>query len=177
MVRALVLATLAVIMPLLPGAGPTPPATAPAPSGPTPVVTAWTWPLVPDPEVVEAFRAPPTPWSPGHRGVDLAATVGQPVLSAGRGQVIFSGVVAGRGVVVVRHAGGLRTSYEPVDARVPVSTVVGAGDPLGVVADVPGHCAPATCLHWGLRRGGVYLDPLQLVGGAGPPVLLPLSPP
>jgi hypothetical protein len=51
-----------------------------------------------------------------------------------------------------------------------------AGGRLGVVAAVPGHCAPATCLHWGVRRGDVYLDPLQLVG-TGPPVLLPLSPP
>jgi murein DD-endopeptidase MepM/ murein hydrolase activator NlpD len=97
------------------------------------------------------------------------------VLSAGRGQVIFSGVVAGRGVIVVQHPDGLRTSYEPVDERAAVGTDVDAGDRLGVVAGVPGHCAPATCLHWGLRRGEDYLDPLQLVG-AGPPVLLPLSP-
>lgn len=97
------------------------------------------------------------------------------MLSAGRGQVIFSGVVAGRGVVVVRHAGGLRTTYEPVDNRLPVGTAVEPGTALGALSAVPGHCAPALCLHWGLRRGDVYLDPLQLVG-SGPPVLLPLSP-
>lgn len=193
MVRALLLATLAVITPLVPGAGaatqttsaPTagalsvPDASAPsgAPRGaPAPVRSAWTWPLVPDPEVVAPFHAPPTPWSAGHRGVDLAAAVGQPVLSAGRGRVAFSGVVAGRGVVVVLHPDGLRTSYEPVDDRVPLGTVVEPGSRLGVVSAVPGHCQPATCLHWGLRRGDVYLDPVQLVG-AGPPVLLPLSRP
>jgi murein DD-endopeptidase MepM/ murein hydrolase activator NlpD len=124
--------------------------------------------------VVASFRAPPTPWGAGHRGVDLAAAVGQPVLSAGGGRVSFAGSVAGRGVVVVTHPGGLRTSYEPVGAQAPVGTAVRAGDVVGVVAPTPGHCAPRTCLHWGLRRGGRYLDPLTLVG-RGPPVLLPVS--
>ncbi len=187
MVRALAVATLAVILPLVPGGRTTnhaagAPARSPAVGVPsrsgswTPVRGTWTWPLEPDPEVVAPFRAPPTPWSAGHRGVDLAAAVGQPVLSAGRGRVTVAEVVAGRGVVVVLHPNGLRTSYEPVDDRLPVGTAVAAGARLGVVSGVPGHCAPATCLHWGVRRGDVYLDPLQLVG-AGPPVLLPLSPP
>jgi murein DD-endopeptidase MepM/ murein hydrolase activator NlpD len=82
--------------------------------------------------------------------------------------------VAGRGVVVVRHRGDLRTTYEPVDRRATVGTMVQPGSPIGVVGATPGHCAPATCLHWGLRRADRYLDPLLLVG-AGPPVLLPVS--
>jgi murein DD-endopeptidase MepM/ murein hydrolase activator NlpD len=178
MVRALVFAALAAFTPLVPGAGAVVPAAhGEPPARPTAVVTtAWTWPLAPDPEVVGVFHAPPTPWSAGHRGVDLAAAVGQPVLSAGRGRVTFAASVAGRGVVVVLHAGGLRTSYEPVDDPVPVGTLVQPGSRLAVVSGVPGHCAPSTCLHWGLRRGEVYLDPLRLVR-AGPPVLLPLSPP
>ncbi len=36
------------------------------------------------------------------------------------------------------------------------------------------HCFPRACLHWGLRRGDTYLDPLTLVG-AGPIRLLPLA--
>jgi murein DD-endopeptidase MepM/ murein hydrolase activator NlpD len=187
MVRALVLSAILAFVPALPGAdpvgpvgsagpvGPVGPVADPGPPGfPTRVTAPWTWPLVPDPQVVDAFRAPPTPWSAGHRGVDLAAAVGQPVLSAGRGRVTFSGVVAGRGVVVVLHPGGLRTSYEPVDQRAPVGTLVRPGSRIGVVSAVAGHCAPTTCLHWGLRRGETYLDPLLLVG-LGPPVLLPIS--
>jgi murein DD-endopeptidase MepM/ murein hydrolase activator NlpD len=134
----------------------------------------WGWPLDPQPAVVATFRAPPTPWGAGHRGVDLAAAVGQPVRTAGGGRVTFAGKVAGRGVLVVTHPGGLRTSYEPVASRVPVGTAVRRGDRIGVVAATPGHCAPGTCLHWGLRRGSRYVDPLTLVG-RGPPVLLPLS--
>jgi murein DD-endopeptidase MepM/ murein hydrolase activator NlpD len=187
MVRALLLAALFAFVPAVPGASTVPHSTGtarvvrPAVAEPrlataAAVTVAWTWPLAPDPEVVQAFHAPPTPWSAGHRGVDLAADVGQPVLSAGRGRVTFSGIVAGRGVVVVTHTAGLRTSYEPVDARAAVGTLVAAGDPVGVISAVAGHCAPAACLHWGLRRGATYLDPLLLVG-SGPPVLLPLSPP
>jgi murein DD-endopeptidase MepM/ murein hydrolase activator NlpD len=134
----------------------------------------WGWPLNPQPAVVATFRAPPTPWGAGHRGVDLAAAVGQPVLAAGGGRVTFAGRVAGRGVVVVAHPGGLRTSYEPVTAAARVGTAVRRADRIAVVAATPGHCAPRTCLHWGLRQGARYVDPLTLVG-RGPPVLLPLS--
>jgi len=52
---------------------------------------AFGWPLSPRPEVVRRFDQPLSRWSSGHRGVDLLATVGQPVLSAGDGIVAFSG--------------------------------------------------------------------------------------
>ncbi len=58
-----------------------------------------------------------------------------------------------------------------------VGTPVLTGESVGVIsreASRLSHCAPASCLHWGVRRGEVYLDPLALVGGASP-VLLPLS--
>ncbi len=134
----------------------------------------WQWPLTPAPAVVRGFRAPPTPWSPGHRGVDLRATMGATVASAGDGVVAFAGQVAGRGVVTVDHPGGLRTTYEPVAASLPVGAVVRRGERLGVVTGQPGHCSPGTCLHWGLRREAAYLDPLLLVLPRDPPVLKPV---
>ena len=133
----------------------------------------WTWPLAPRPEVRRRFLPPAHSWSAGHRGVDLAAAVGQPVLAAGAGTVSFSGVVAGRGVVTVRHAGGLRTTYEPVDGRPAVGTTVRRGDRVGALSAAPGHCQPAVCLHWGAISGDTYRDPLALLD-PGPPVLLPL---
>lgn len=36
------------------------------------------------------------------------------------------------------------------------------------------HCAAGTCLHWGVRRDGEYVNPLQFVGALGPSVLLPV---
>jgi murein DD-endopeptidase MepM/ murein hydrolase activator NlpD len=95
--------------------------------------------------------------------VDLAGEPGEPVLAAGAGVVAFAGVVAGRGVVSVDHAGGLRTTYEPVSASVRIGDVVGLGAPLGTLDSGHPGCPTAACLHWGLRRGDVYLNPLLLV--------------
>ncbi|MDX6226555.1 MAG: hypothetical protein QOE64_2931, partial [Frankiales bacterium] len=113
--------------------------------------SAWLWPLTPAPAVVRGFHPPATAHGPGHRGVDLAGAVGDPVLAAGAGVVTVAGPVAGRGVVVVLH-GRLRTTYEPVAASVHVGVVVLAGDRLGtLIAGHPG-CPVAACLHWGLLR-------------------------
>ncbi|MEU9738783.1 M23 family metallopeptidase [Micromonospora chersina] len=134
------------------------------------------WPLAGTPRVVRRFDPPPQPWLPGHRGVDLAATPGVEVRSAGAGVVLFAGTVAGRPVVTVGHADGLRTTYEPVRPGPAVGARVAAGTPIGrLIAGHPG-CAAAACLHWGLRRGEEYLDPLALLG-LGPVRLLPLNPP
>lgn len=134
----------------------------------------WDWPLDPVPVVVAPFVAPAGPFAAGHRGVDLAAAVGAEVLAAGPGTVAFAGPVAGRPVVSIDHPGGLRTTYEPVTPVVARGDPVAVGDPVGTVAAAPGHCLPATCLHWGLRRGETYLDPLGLVGGGAAVRLLPV---
>lgn len=121
--------------------------------------------------VVRPFDAPEHEWGAGHRGVDLVAPEGSGVRSPGPGVVTFAGQVARRGVVVVTHPDGLRTSLEPVAASVPVGTAVDAGSAIGAVessrADgggtTPNHCAPRSCVHWGVRRGERYIDPLSLL--------------
>jgi murein DD-endopeptidase MepM/ murein hydrolase activator NlpD len=130
------------------------------------------WPLDPRPEVVAGFDPPSDPWDSGHRGVDLAGRVGQPVRAALSGTVTWAGPIAGKGVVTVSH-GATRTTYEPVAATVSVGDRVRAGGRIGVLVVPFSHCFPAACLHWGLLRGETYLDPLSLVGG-GPVRLLPL---
>jgi hypothetical protein len=135
----------------------------------------WTWPVgtaASPPVVVRPFAPPGQPWLAGHRGADLAADAGTTVRSAGAGVVSYAGGLAGRGVVAVVH-GDLRTTYEPVTATVSVGQRVAVGEPLGRL-EPRGHCVPAACLHWGLRRGDVYLDPLSLLSG-GPARLLPLG--
>lgn len=122
------------------------------------------WPLDPRPSVSRQFDPPEQNWLPGHRGVDLDARMGQTVVAAGDGVVAFAGVVAGKPVVSLDHEGGLRTTYEPVEASVVAGRRVTRGDPIGTV--VAGHegCVSPACLHWGLRRGrDDYLDPLPLV--------------
>jgi hypothetical protein len=136
----------------------------------------WTWPLEPHPEVVDGFHPPDDPYGAGHRGVDLAGRVGQPVLSVADGRVAFVGVIAGRGVVVVDH-GAERSTYEPVIGEVRVDQRVYAGDPLGRLELVGSHCWPRACLHLGRIAGETYRDPLELLGGGGPIRLLPLHAP
>ena len=137
-------------------------AAAPGSVPPTPAAP-WSWPLDGRPPVTRAFDAPASPYGPGHRGVDLAGTPGVPVLAAGAGVVVFAGMVAGRPVVSVDHAGGLRTTYEPVAATVAAGQPVARGTPLGTLQAGHAGCPVQACLHWGLRRGTTYLDPLILL--------------
>lgn len=125
------------------------------------------WPLRPAPAVARGFDAPSPDWNPGHRGVDLPGSPGQPVYAAGAATVVFAGVLAGRPVVSLAHPGGLRTSYEPVRALVRVGQAVTADSVIGSL--VAGHagCRAAACLHWGAMWGPAsradYVDPLGLL--------------
>ncbi len=162
---------------------PSPGAVLPSPAlaSPRPAPTGWLMPLRPDPTVVRGFEAPPLPWAPGHRGVDLTAGPGQQVLAPAPGRVVFAGTVVDRGVVTIQHAGGVLTSYEPVRALLPTGTSVGRGQPVAELTAAMAHCVPSVCLHWGARRPQgaalVYVDPLTLLQPLQPPpppVLLPL---
>lgn len=126
--------------------------------------SGYRWPLDGVPAVVRRFAPPPEPWLAGHRGVDLAADPGAVVRAAGPGVVYFAGQVAGRGVVSIEHAGGLRSTYEPVIPGVRVRAAVRAGDPIGILVSGHAGCPAAWCLHWGVRHGETYLDPLALLG-------------
>jgi murein DD-endopeptidase MepM/ murein hydrolase activator NlpD len=104
--------------------------------------------------------------------VDLATPAGAEVRAVAAGQVSFAGRVAGRGVVAVELTGtDLRTTYEPVTASVKKGDEVEAGEVVGTVEVTGSHCT-TTCVHWGLLRGEVYLDPLELL----PPWLLSRGP-
>ncbi|WP_228717348.1 M23 family metallopeptidase [Allosaccharopolyspora coralli] len=155
-------------------------ASAPPAHGPsTRAESRYDWPLHPRPEVVRGYEAPSTPYGPGHRGVDLAGSLGQPVLAAGDGLVLFAAPLAGRPVVSIEHPGGLRTTYEPVTATVEVGDLVRRGESIGVLTGGHPECAvpePGACLHWGARRRLDYTDPLRLVGPS-PVRLLPWTEP
>lgn len=126
--------------------------------------------------LVRAFVDPGTAWGAGHRGVDLAAASGAEVVAPRAGFVSFVGVVVDRPLIVLTHPDGRRSTLEPVVSDLVAGTTVSAGDRLGTVAhDVSTHCAPAQCVHWGVRAGEGYLDPLTLLGVYEPIVLLPLG--
>ncbi|ASK66585.1 metalloendopeptidase [Brachybacterium avium] len=136
----------------------------------------WRWPLPPPHHVISPFQAPEHPYGPGHRGIDISVPVdGDAVRAVESGTVRFSGMVAGRGVVSVVHADGLISTYQPVHGLLDEGSPVQAGEVLGTLARTSGasHCPGSGCLHLGARRDGRYLDPLPLLGGRGPSVLLP----
>jgi murein DD-endopeptidase MepM/ murein hydrolase activator NlpD len=132
----------------------------------------WSWPVPPPIRVLEPFRAPATPYSAGHRGVDLAAVPGADVVAAAAGVVQFAGWVGDRFLVAIDHGDGVISSIEPVEPSVAAGTRVGRGMPIGRVS-AGGHCAPG-CAHFGVRIDGVYVSPFVLLGGLPRAVLLPL---
>ncbi|WP_417216624.1 murein hydrolase activator EnvC family protein [Arthrobacter sp.] len=143
------------------------------PTGESPApVGAWAWPLGGPDDLLAVFDRPESPWSAGHRGVDLTSSRGARVHSPAAGVVAFVGIVVDRPVVTVDHGNGLVSSFEPALATVEVGDVVSRGQ---VVAGVHagGHCSDA-CLHWGVRLNGEYIDPLSLVMDRRPSVLLPI---
>ncbi|MGY1630611.1 murein hydrolase activator EnvC family protein [Geodermatophilus sp. SYSU D01186] len=152
--RALAVVLLAVVWLLAP---------APAVAEPARPAAAALWVRPVDGAVTRPFDPPPDRYGPGHRGVDLAGSPGATVLAAGDGVVAFAGTVAGRPVVSVDHPGGLRTTYEPVTPGVGAGQAVARGSPVGTLAEGHAGCPVAACLHWGLRRGETYLDPMALL--------------
>lgn len=135
-------------------------------------VPAWSWPLRPLPRVMAPFRPPPQPWLSGHRGVDLSAAAAATVAAPAAGTVTFAGWVVDRPVLTIDHGNGLRSSFEPVASELGKGDAVARGDPVGRLSG-RGHCA-GPCVHWGVRRGGQYVNPLQFVTDLRPSVLLPL---
>jgi murein DD-endopeptidase MepM/ murein hydrolase activator NlpD len=131
---------------------------------------SWNWPIPPPHDIVRPFIAPPSAFAAGHRGIDIDAPAGALVLAPDDGIVYFAGVVVDRPVLSIRHADGLLSSFEPVEASVTAGTVVHRGEPVGTLQG--GHCA-APCLHFGVRLFGQYVSPLNYLGGIPPSVLLP----
>ncbi|MFJ4227807.1 M23 family metallopeptidase [Paenarthrobacter nicotinovorans] len=134
----------------------------------------WSWPLSPKPAVLRTFDPPDKPWLSGHRGVDLGpAPDGGPVTAPSDGVVTFAGVVVDRPVLTIDQGDGLKSSFEPVISALKEGDHVVKGQTIGNVQ--PGHCGSTTCLHWGVRRDGEYVNPLGFVADLRPSVLLPLD--
>lgn len=130
--------------------------------------TGWRAPVDGPLLVRRGFDPPTARWAPGHRGVDLAAPVGTVIRAAGPGIVVFAGRLAGRGVISIEHAPGVRTTYEPVRALVTAGQRVHAGTLIARVSPDRRH---RDVVHWGLRIRDGYADPLRLLRGA--PTLRP----
>jgi murein DD-endopeptidase MepM/ murein hydrolase activator NlpD len=142
------------------------------------VTPAWQWPLAPPRTIVRPYLAPQATYTAGHRGIDIAAVEGSPVLAPADGTVHFAGTVVDRPVLSIDQAGGLLSSFEPVQTTLVEGQAVRRGDQVGIVA-TGGHCselvAAVSCLHFGVRLNGEYVSPLNYLGGIPRSVLLPMQ--
>jgi len=98
-----------------------------------------------------------------HKGMDIVAPVGTPVLAPGGGTVTFSGEAEGGGVsVVIDHQGGLVTSYGHLkDATVTKGQIVNRGQCIGHVGNLGQATGPH--LHYEARQDGAPVNPERFI--------------
>jgi murein DD-endopeptidase MepM/ murein hydrolase activator NlpD len=133
--------------------------------------------------VVRGFDARAGPYGPGHRGIDIAAPVGELVRAPAAGRVVFAGPVAGVNWVSLLVAPGVLVTVGPLLGPGTTAGQVRSGTRVGRVG--PGHVAPAgqggsggaTTLHLSVRVDGVYVDPLAYLIDRPRPRLAPLPAP
>jgi hypothetical protein len=110
-----------------------------------------------------------------HMGLDLAGSVGEPVVASNRGVVALVGdfYLAGK-AVYVDHGAGLVTAYFHLSAvKVAKGDTVATGHRLGSVGATGRVTGPH--LHWVARYGAITVDPKTLAAlrfeGEGPTVI------
>jgi hypothetical protein len=136
----------------------------------------WNWPV--RGELITQYRNGDDPYSGGqHRGIDVAAPVGAPVVAATSGTIQYAGVVGSSGLVVSQRSaddGHVLSYLHLSSASVRRGEQVAAGERLGEVGVSGERSAEPPHLHFGVREAGDrhgYLDPLRFL--APPPVEAP----
>lgn len=113
----------------------------------------------PVPGQVVAGYAPTGRYS-GHWGIDFDVPTGTVVRAVSSGVVSFAGTVAGNRTITIDHGGGLLTSYSFLDERWAHRGVnIASGQALGT----SGLAHDAGGLHFSVRIGGAYVNPLPLL--------------
>jgi murein DD-endopeptidase MepM/ murein hydrolase activator NlpD len=120
---------------------------------------AHSWPVLG--AVTRGFSPPSDFYGSGHRGIDIASPAGTTVRAAAAGTVSWIGRINGIQMVSISHPDGTRTTYQPVAAGLSVGVSVDSGTAIGTLE--AGH-ADQDCLHFGVRSGTDYLDPVQWLG-------------
>ena len=149
----------------------------PVAAGPARAAEDGGWRMPVSGAVARPFDASASDYGPGHRGVDLVAAPGAAVVAAGPGTVTFAGPVAGALHVVVLHRGGVRTSYSfLLDLAVSAGDVVAGGTVVGRAGGPDPDGDHVGVVHFGVRLGERYVDPLRLFGdGTARVRLVPLD--
>jgi murein DD-endopeptidase MepM/ murein hydrolase activator NlpD len=102
-----------------------------------------------------------------HNGIDIANSIGTPIVSAMDGEVVDSGPASGFGLWVrVQHANGLITVYGHInESMVSVGQQVSAGEQIATIGNRGQSTGPH--LHFEVHQGGTKIDPLAWLNGHG----------
>ncbi len=117
--------------------------------------TAWHWPA--EGEVIAKF----SPVSPVNKGIDIAGRLGEPVLAAAAGTVVYagSGLLGYGNLVIIKHNDRYLSAYahsqrllvkenQQVKARQPIAEIGSSG-------------TDKVKLHFEIRRDGKPVDPMR----------------
>lgn len=123
------------------------------------------WPLPGYTNITTNFGEPDAFGRLGHRGIDIAAGEGTPILAAHSGTVLISGWNDSYGnTVLLDNGAGLSTRYAHM-----IATAVNAGETVttGQVIGYVGSTGDSTGnhLHFEVKMNGVLADPLLYVNG------------
>src|SRR3954468_14745140 len=124
----------------------------------------WTWPV--QGPVLQPFLLGDDPYAAGqHRGIDIGAPMGTPVLAPAAGLVSFAGAVpvAGRTVSIQTQDGYSFTLVHLGTVAVRRGAAVAEGALVGAVGPRGAAELPVPFVHLGVRRSSEpngYLDPL-----------------
>jgi murein DD-endopeptidase MepM/ murein hydrolase activator NlpD len=132
------------------------PTSPPSTASPPPSSTSLAWPA--SGPVTSPFGPR---WGRMHNGIDIGASMGQGIVAAAGGTVIFSGVMSGFGeVVLIDHGGGLVTLYAHQSQRqVSNGQSVSRGQRIGLVGSTGNSTGPH--LHFETRVSGTSVDPMR----------------
>ena len=139
-----------------------------------PAYGTYAWPVTGP--VIRPFEPPPSPYSQGHRGIDIAAPFGSVLRAANDGVVAFAGWVGGSLFISIDHPDGVRTTYSWLSS---VDVSRGQSVAKGEVIGRTGHGHPDVAqphLHFGARIGTTYIDPMPLLEAEDVASLIHLAP-
>lgn len=106
-----------------------------------------------------------------HDGVDIAGNLNEKVKSMTSGTVtkVYEDQMLGA-CVIIDHGSGLEGYYCNLSKDIPVveGQTVSAGTIIGTVGDTAeGEIKEASHLHFGLKKNGEWIDPIEFISGEG----------
>src|SRR6266576_5269836 len=142
-----------------------------------PTAGAWTWPV--KGPVLQKFVLGDDPYAAGqHRGIDIGAGAGEPVLAPASGLVSFAGTVPVSGeCVTIQTADGYSVTLTHLGSMsVQRGASVAEGDAVGTVGPSGELEHDVPYVHLGVRRSedpNGYVDPLLFLPRLTDPVEAP----